>query len=35
VFERAGKITDPDLRRSFLENVPINRQITEAAGLSG
>ncbi len=29
VVKRAEKITDPALRHSFLENVPINRQIVE------
>ncbi|MBN1887766.1 MAG: tetratricopeptide repeat protein, partial [Thermoflexales bacterium] len=31
VMARADKIADLDLRRSFLENVPINRQIVEEA----
>ncbi len=30
VMARADRITDPDLRRSFLERVTINRQIVEA-----
>jgi hypothetical protein len=30
VMARADKITDPSLRHSFLERVPINRQIVEA-----
>ena len=29
VMARAEKITDPSLRKSFLENVPINRQIAQ------
>lgn len=30
VMERAANITDPDLRQSFLNNVPINRAIIDA-----
>lgn len=30
VLERAEKIVDPELRQSFLERVPINRQIMQA-----
>ena len=29
VIARADKITDPDLRRSFLERVPVNREIVQ------
>jgi tetratricopeptide (TPR) repeat protein len=34
VSEHANQITDPALRQSFLENVPINRQITQAVSLT-
>ena len=30
VQERAGRLRDPRLRRSFLENVPVNREIMQA-----
>jgi hypothetical protein len=30
VEEQAGRIGDPALRRSFLERVPVNREIEEA-----
>lgn len=32
VQEQAGRIQDPELRRSFLENVPVNREIVLAYG---
>ena len=35
VSERTAKIADPALRRSFLENVPINRQIAAAQTAAG
>jgi len=30
VQEQAGRLQDPQLRRSFLENVPVNREILQA-----
>jgi hypothetical protein len=35
VMARADKITAPNMRQSFLENVPINRQIVETAQALG
>jgi hypothetical protein len=35
VQEQAGRIQKAELRRSFLENVPVNREIVQAYGLSG
>jgi len=31
LYERAAKIEDEEMRRSFLENVPAHREIIEAA----